>query len=50
MRRFNCLKQVQHFDAHNFIKTKIERKKIQFITFWNSWNISKDFEKLTSVT
>ena len=42
--RFNSLKHIQHFDAHNSNKKKKrkkERKKIQLTTFQNMLIITK---------
>lgn len=50
MNRFNSLKHIQHFDLHNSnqkMTGKKERKK-HCATFWNAYNITKHFEKITS--
>ena len=46
MNRFNSLKHVQHFDAHNSNYKKRKKRK----TFRNTCNIAKYYEKLTSLT
>ena len=43
MNRFNSLRDVQHFDAQNFLKRK--KKACKAYNYYNTWNIAKQFKK-----